>query len=122
MAEETGRLLNGAINDGVGAGLGIGQAVTRFLASKEPQFARASVLAVLMNAHVTPRSAFRSVIQATRAGLPKPNNRYAGPQRKRSMSASRPPRDSRNTNFGEWSSTALPEWKNNAVDAPAAPR
>lgn len=45
MAEETGRLLNDAINDGVGAGLGIGQAVTRFLASKEPQFARASVLA-----------------------------------------------------------------------------
>ena len=27
MAEETGRLLNGAINDGVAAGLGIGQAV-----------------------------------------------------------------------------------------------
>jgi hypothetical protein len=45
MAEETGRLLNDAINDGVGAGLGIGQAVTRFLASKEPQFARTSVLA-----------------------------------------------------------------------------
>jgi hypothetical protein len=45
MADETGRLLNGAINDGVGAGLGIGQAVTRFLAAKQPQFARASVLA-----------------------------------------------------------------------------
>lgn len=44
MAEETGRLLNGAINDGVGAGLGIGQAVTRFLAAKQPQFARSSVL------------------------------------------------------------------------------
>jgi len=44
MADETGRLLNGAINDGVGAGLGIGQAVTRFLAAKEPQYARSSIL------------------------------------------------------------------------------
>ncbi len=45
MAEETGRLLNGAIVEGVAAGLGIGQAVGRFLAAKEPQFARVSVLA-----------------------------------------------------------------------------
>ena len=45
MADETGRLLNGAINDGVAAGLGIGQAVARFVGSKNPQFARASVLA-----------------------------------------------------------------------------
>lgn len=45
MADETGRLLNGAINDGVAAGIGIGQAVTRFVGSKTPQFARASVLA-----------------------------------------------------------------------------
>ena len=45
MSDETGRLLNGAINDGVGAGLGIGQAVTKFLASTQPQFARHSVLA-----------------------------------------------------------------------------
>jgi hypothetical protein len=45
MAEETGRLLNAAIGDGVAAGLGIGQAVTRFLADKQPQFARASILA-----------------------------------------------------------------------------
>jgi hypothetical protein len=44
MAEETGRLLNGAINDGVAAGLGIGQAVTKFLGAKEPQYARSSVL------------------------------------------------------------------------------
>src|SRR5262249_1405678 len=45
MAEETGRLLNAAINGGVGAGLGIGQSVTKFLGEKEPQFARKSVLA-----------------------------------------------------------------------------
>jgi hypothetical protein len=45
MAEETGRLLNGAINEGVAAGLGIGQAVTKYLAGKEPQFARSSILA-----------------------------------------------------------------------------
>jgi hypothetical protein len=45
MADETGRLLNAAIGDGVAAGLGIGQAVTRFLADKQPQFARASILA-----------------------------------------------------------------------------
>jgi hypothetical protein len=45
MAEETGRLLNGAISGGVAAGLGIGQSVTRFFAAKEPQFARASILA-----------------------------------------------------------------------------
>src|SRR5213593_2770038 len=45
MADETGRLLNGAITDGVTAGLGIGQAVGRFLSSTQPPFARASVLA-----------------------------------------------------------------------------
>ncbi|HET6959712.1 MAG TPA: hypothetical protein VFI56_24130 [Vicinamibacterales bacterium] len=45
MADETGRLLNRAINDGVAEGLGIGQAVTRFLAAREPQFARHSILA-----------------------------------------------------------------------------
>jgi hypothetical protein len=44
MAEETGRLLNGAINDGVDRGLGVGQAVSQFLADKQPQFARMSVL------------------------------------------------------------------------------
>jgi hypothetical protein len=44
MADETGRLLNRAINTGVANGLGIGQAVTAFLREKEPQFARASVL------------------------------------------------------------------------------
>jgi len=45
MAEETGRLLNGAINDGVAAGLGIGQSVARFLASEPPPHARSSILA-----------------------------------------------------------------------------
>lgn len=45
MAEETGRLLNDAITEGVDAGLGIGQAVGRFLANRRPQFERHSVLA-----------------------------------------------------------------------------
>src|SRR5690242_16887122 len=45
MADETGRLLNNAITDGTGAGLGLGQAVMRFLAAREPQYARFSVLA-----------------------------------------------------------------------------
>ena len=52
MADETGRLLNRAINDGVGEGLGIGQAVTRFLASKQPQFAKQSVLAAAARLNV----------------------------------------------------------------------
>jgi len=45
MAEETGRLMNAAIADGVGRGEGIGQAVCRYLSEKQPQFARASLLA-----------------------------------------------------------------------------
>jgi hypothetical protein len=45
MAEETGRLLNAAINDGVAQGLGIGQAVSRFLHEHSPQHARSSLLA-----------------------------------------------------------------------------
>jgi Deoxyhypusine synthase len=45
MADETGRLLNAAIAEGVAAGLGLGQAVTTYLAKKDPQYARASVLA-----------------------------------------------------------------------------
>ncbi len=44
MAEETGRLLNAAIADGVRAGQGIGQAVCGYLAAHEPQYARESVL------------------------------------------------------------------------------
>jgi hypothetical protein len=45
MADETGRLLNGAITDGAARGLGLGQAVSRFLHAREPQHARSSVLA-----------------------------------------------------------------------------
>jgi hypothetical protein len=45
MADETGRLLNAAINDGVAAGRGLGQAVAEMLAAKSPQHARSSVLA-----------------------------------------------------------------------------
>lgn len=45
MADETGRLLNAAINQGVAAGQGIGQAVSQFLFAREPQFARQSILA-----------------------------------------------------------------------------
>ncbi len=45
MAEETGRLLNGAINEGVASGFGIGQSVGRFLRSTGPSFADQSVMA-----------------------------------------------------------------------------
>ena len=45
MAEETGRLLNAAINDGVARGLGVGGAVVEWLAREQPQFQPASVLA-----------------------------------------------------------------------------
>lgn len=45
MADETGRLLNRAINDGVANGMGIGQSVTRYLHDRQPQHARSSVLA-----------------------------------------------------------------------------
>jgi hypothetical protein len=44
MAEETGRLLNAAINDGVADGLGIGQAVGRWLAANAPPHAGLSIL------------------------------------------------------------------------------
>src|SRR5579864_4416571 len=44
MADETGRLLNGAITDGVKRGLGIGQSVAAYLRDHQPQFARDSVL------------------------------------------------------------------------------
>lgn len=45
MADETGRLLNAAINDGVAKGLGLGQAVVTFLQEREPQYAHVSILA-----------------------------------------------------------------------------
>lgn len=45
MADETGRLLNRAISDGVAAGMGIGQSVARYLHERQPQHARSSVLA-----------------------------------------------------------------------------
>jgi hypothetical protein len=45
MAEETGRLLNQAINDGVAAGLGVGLAVGRRLREMKPSHEPLSVLA-----------------------------------------------------------------------------
>ncbi len=45
MADETGRLLNSAINDGVAAGLGIGQAVGAYLLDRHPQYERFSIAA-----------------------------------------------------------------------------
>ena len=39
MAEETGRLLNGAINEGVAAGRGLGQAVVGYLHHAQPPYA-----------------------------------------------------------------------------------
>jgi hypothetical protein len=45
MAEETGRLLNQAINEGVASGLGIGQAVGAYLARHHPQYERVSIAA-----------------------------------------------------------------------------
>ncbi len=45
MAEETGRLLNQAITEGAGRGLGLGQAVGAFLAGAQAPYAHASVTA-----------------------------------------------------------------------------
>jgi hypothetical protein len=45
MAEETGRELNGAINTGVAAGMGLGQSVVSHLHHVQPPFANISVLA-----------------------------------------------------------------------------
>jgi hypothetical protein len=45
MADETGRELNAAINDGVRRGLGFGQSVVEHLHRRQPPFANVSVLA-----------------------------------------------------------------------------
>jgi hypothetical protein len=52
MAEETGRLLNGAINDGVAKGLGLGQSVVRYLQSAAPPHAWLSVTAAAARLHI----------------------------------------------------------------------
>jgi hypothetical protein len=58
MAEETGRLLNAAINDGVAAGQGIGQAVGAYLTARAPRHADKSIaaaaarLGIPLTAHV----------------------------------------------------------------------
>lgn len=44
MAEETGTVLNAAINEGVKAGAGIGEAVATHLTAAKPPFARLSVI------------------------------------------------------------------------------
>jgi hypothetical protein len=45
MAEETGRLLNRAINEGVATGRGIGGAVGEYLCHRHPQYERVSIAA-----------------------------------------------------------------------------
>lgn len=58
MAEETGTQLNGAITEGVAAGLGLGQSVGKFLSDRKPPFAQISVaatawrLGIPLTAHV----------------------------------------------------------------------
>jgi len=52
MAEETGRLLNAAINEGVAAGLGIGQAVGRRLREMTPSHEPLSVLAAAVRLEI----------------------------------------------------------------------
>jgi hypothetical protein len=43
MADETGRLLNDAIRQGAGQGLGLGQSVAAFLAARQPPFGDSSL-------------------------------------------------------------------------------
>jgi hypothetical protein len=55
MADETGRMLNDAIEAGTRSGMGIGQAVAKWLADRKPPFAHLSVLtaAARLNVPVT---------------------------------------------------------------------
>jgi hypothetical protein len=46
MADETGRLLNRAIAEGVARGLGLGESVGKYLAASGPRYSRASLAAV----------------------------------------------------------------------------
>ena len=52
MADETGRVLNEAITDGVGRGLGLGQAVAEYLARSHPHFSRYSLLCACARLHI----------------------------------------------------------------------
>lgn len=55
MADETGRLLNGAINEGVARGLGLGEAISGFLHDSHPPHGDVSVLtaAAALNIPIT---------------------------------------------------------------------
>ena len=52
MADETGRLLNGAIDDGVKRGLGLGQSVAAYLHDTRPSHAHLSVVAAAARLNV----------------------------------------------------------------------
>ena len=52
MAQETGDLLNAAINDGVAQGLGLGQSVGRRLVELKPAHAELSVMAAAERLHI----------------------------------------------------------------------
>ena len=52
MADETGRLLNAAINDGVARGLGIGQSIGEWLRRQRPSHEHLSVLAAAVRLEI----------------------------------------------------------------------
>jgi hypothetical protein len=52
MAEETGRLLNAAINDGVNDGLGLGQSVARYLKTTGSPYTHLSLVAAAARLNV----------------------------------------------------------------------